>query len=120
MGTRNAEIKASMAGIKMRIWSEMDVLSANLLKEISWQSLVRALGRVENDLSEVEKLYTNILTMMDDDDDEDEDECDAHQLFQTKLFTLRDLWVWSDDFWSESFRCCIIIGVVSSVCCLYG
>ena len=90
MGMRIAEIKASMANIKVRIWSEMDVLSANLLKEISWQSLVRALGRVENDWSEVEKLYTNILTMIDDDDDEDEDESNAHQQFQTELFILRD------------------------------
>ena len=92
MGTRIAEIKASMAGIKMRIRSEMDVLSANLLKEISWQSLERALSRVGKDWSEVEKLYTNILTMMEDDDDEDEDKRDAHLLFQTELFTLRD-WV---------------------------
>ena len=78
MGTQIAEIKASMAGIKMRIRSEMDVLSANLLREISWRSLVRTLGRVEKDWSEVEKLYTNILSMMDDDDDEDEGERDAH------------------------------------------
>ena len=90
MGTRIAEIRASMAGIKMRIRSEMEVLSANLLKEISWRSLERALGRMGKDWSEVEKLYTNILTMMDGDDDEDEDKRDAHLLFQTELFTLRD------------------------------
>ena len=90
MGTRIAKIRASMAGIKMRIRSEMDVLSANLLKEISWRSLERALGRVGKDWSEVEKLYTNILSMMDDDDDEDEGERDTHLRFQTELFTLRD------------------------------
>ena len=80
MGTRIAKIKATMASIKVRIRSEMDVLSANLLKDISWRSLVRALGRVENDWAEVEKHYTNILTMIDNDDDEDEDERGAHQL----------------------------------------
>ena len=65
-----------MTGIKTRIRSEMTVLSANLTKNVSWRSLERVLGRVWKDWAEVEKLYTNILTLMDN--DEDEGERDAH------------------------------------------
>ena len=89
MGTRIAEIKATMASIKVRIRSEMDVMSADLEKDILWRSLVRKLGRVENDWTEVEKHYTNILSVIDD--DEYEDERDAHRQFQTELFTLMGL-----------------------------
>ena len=89
MGTGIAEIKATMASIKVRIRSEMDVMSADLEKDILWRSLVRKLGRVENDWAEVEKHYMNILSMIDD--EEDEDERDEHQQFQTQLFTLMGL-----------------------------
>ena len=89
MGTRIAEIKATMAGIKVRIRSKMDVMSADLEKDILWWSLVRKLGRMENDWAEVEKHYTNILSMIDD--EEDEDEHNEHQQFQTQLFTLTGL-----------------------------
>ena len=75
MASRITDIKASMTGIKTRIRSEMTILSANLTRNVSWRSLERALGRVWKDWEEVEKLYTNVLTLMDN--DEDEGECDA-------------------------------------------
>ena len=76
MASRIADIKASMTGIKTRIRSEMTILAVNLQKNVSWRSLERALGRVGKDWAEVEKHYTNILSLMVN--DEDEGERDAH------------------------------------------
>ena len=87
MGTTIAEIKATMASIKGRIRSQMDVMAVDLEKErILWRSLVRKLGRAETDWTEVENHYTHILTVIGE--DEDEDNRDAHEQFQTQLFTL--------------------------------
>ena len=87
MGTTIAEIKATMASIKGRIRSQMDVMLADLDKErILWRSLVRKLGRAETDWGEVENHYTHILSVIGD--EEDEDERNAHEQFQTQLFTL--------------------------------
>ena len=87
MGTTIAEVKATMASIKGRIRSQMDVMSADLGKErILWRSLVRKLGRTETDWGEVENHYTHILSVIGD--EEDEDERNAHEQFQTQLFTL--------------------------------
>ena len=88
MAGRIADNKAAMTSLKTKIRSEMTVLTGNLTRNVSWRSLERVLGRVWKDWAEVEKLYTNVLTLMDN--DEDEGERDAHLRFQTELFTLRD------------------------------
>ena len=65
----------------------MDVMATDLEKErILWQSLARKLGRAETNWTEVENHYTHILTVIGD--EEDEDDRDAHEQFQTQLFTL--------------------------------
>ena len=88
MAARIADIKASMTGTKTKIRSEMTVLTVNLQKNVSWQSLERNLKRVWKEWEEVEKLYQTVLSLMDN--VEDEAERDAHLTFQTELFTLRD------------------------------
>ena len=88
MAKRIADIKASMTGLKTKIRSEMTVLAANLQKNVSWRSLERNLECVWKEWAEVEKLYQNVLSLMDN--DEDERKHDAHLQFQTELFTLRD------------------------------
>ena len=76
-----------MAIIKYRIKSDMSIMKGDLEKaRVSWRSLVRKLGRAETDWTEVENHYTHILTMIGE--DEDEDDRDAHEQFQTQLFTL--------------------------------
>ena len=82
MAGRVADNKAAMMGLKTKIRSEMTVLAANLQKNVSWRSLERNLGRVWKEWAEVEKLYQNVLSLMDN--EEDGRERDAHLQFQTK------------------------------------
>ena len=88
MAGRITDNKAAMTTLKTKIRSEITVLTANLMRNVSRRSLERNLARVWEDWETVEQLYQTILILTDN--VEDETERTTHLAFQTELFQLRD------------------------------
>ena len=87
MGATLGELCANMNCLKGKIWNQMELMEADLVKvPFPEFSLRRKLGKAETIWNEIENLYDHLCTMTNE--DQAELDCVAFEDFQTRYIDL--------------------------------